>query len=148
MKKRRRDDEQLPPFHPFHLHEVLHIPGTSNTASASNIVGASITTGASNTVSASDAVGASNTVGTDRMLPPIAIQGMSNTASARATAGADIPGINRLVGAHQPLPTVYLVNPHDNLRMLEIRANMDAFATTPILERALCGSNTVVLWRR
>jgi hypothetical protein len=32
--------------------------------------------------------------------------------------------------------------------MLEIRANMDAFATLPVPERALCGSNTVALWRR
>jgi hypothetical protein len=32
--------------------------------------------------------------------------------------------------------------------MLEIRANMDAFATLAVPERALCGSNTVALWRR
>ena len=32
--------------------------------------------------------------------------------------------------------------------MLEIRANMDAFATIPISERALCGSNTIPLWKR
>ena len=32
--------------------------------------------------------------------------------------------------------------------MLEIRANMDVFATTPVPEIALCGSNTVALWKR
>jgi hypothetical protein len=32
--------------------------------------------------------------------------------------------------------------------MLEIRANMDAFATLAVPERALCASNTVALWRR
>jgi hypothetical protein len=30
MRKRRRDDEQLPPFHPPHLHMVPHIPGASS----------------------------------------------------------------------------------------------------------------------
>jgi hypothetical protein len=34
------------------------------------------------------------------------------------------------------------------MRMLEIRANMDAFATPLVPETELCGSNTVVLWRR
>ena len=43
---------------------------------------------------------------------------------------------------------MYLVNPHDNLRMLEIRTNMDAFATTLVPKRALYSSNTVALWRR
>jgi hypothetical protein len=32
--------------------------------------------------------------------------------------------------------------------MLEIRANMDAFAIPLVLETELCGSNTVALWKR
>ena len=72
--------------------------------------------------------------------------GVSNTIGAHATAGADnILSTSGSMGANQPLPTTYPVNPHINLRMLEITANMDAFATTPVPERALCGSNTVVL---
>jgi hypothetical protein len=65
-------------------------------------------------------------------------------------AGADNnPGINGSAGAdNNPFLTAYPGNPRDNLRMLEIRANMDAFATPPLPERALCGSNTVALWRR
>jgi hypothetical protein len=49
---------------------------------------------------------------------------------------------------NNPFLTAYPGNPHDNLRMLEIRANMDAFATPPLPERTLCGSNTIALWRR
>jgi hypothetical protein len=32
--------------------------------------------------------------------------------------------------------------------MLEIKANMDAFGTPPLPERALYGSNTVAMWKR
>jgi hypothetical protein len=46
MRKRGRDDEQLPSLHPPHLHVVPHVPGTSSTAGASIIVGASDTEGA------------------------------------------------------------------------------------------------------
>ena len=89
MKKRGRDDEQLPPLHPPHLHKVPHILGAGNTT------GVSITAGASNMVGASDTAGASG------MLPLVAIQGASNTAGARATAGADnILGTSGLVGAN------------------------------------------------
>jgi hypothetical protein len=64
-------------------------------------------------------------------------------------AGADNnPGASGSAGANQPFLTAYPRNPRDNLRMLEIKANMDAFATPPVPERALCGSNTIVLWRR
>jgi hypothetical protein len=59
------------------------------------------------------------------------------------------PGTSGLVGAdNNPFLTAYPGNPRNNLRMLEIRANMDAFATPLLPERALCGSNTVALWRR
>jgi hypothetical protein len=63
--------------------------------------------------------------------------------------GADNnPGASGSAGANQPFLTAYPRNPRDNLRMLEIRANMDAFATPPVPETTLCGSNTVTLWRR
>jgi hypothetical protein len=64
--------------------------------------------------------------------------GADNNSGASGTSGA----------YNNPFLTAYPGNPHDNLRMLEIRANMDAFATPPLPERALCGSNTVALWRR
>jgi hypothetical protein len=64
-------------------------------------------------------------------------------------AGADKnPGASGSLGVNQPIFTAYPGNPRDNLRMLEIRANMDAFATPAVPERALYGSNTVALWRR
>jgi hypothetical protein len=64
-------------------------------------------------------------------------------------AGADNnPGTSGSLGTNQPIFTAYPGNPRDNLRMLEIKANMDAFATPAVPERALCGSNTVALWRR
>jgi hypothetical protein len=101
---------------------VRNTAGTSNTASARNTAGVINTAGASR----SDAVGAGG------MLLALALQG------ARNMAGTD----------NNSFLTTYPGNPRDNLRMLEIRANMDAFATPPLPERALCGSNTVVLWRR
>jgi hypothetical protein len=62
-------------------------------------------------------------------------------------AGVDnTPGTSGSVGAdNNPFLTAYLGNLRDNLRMLEIRANMDAFATPLLPERTLCGSNTVAL---
>jgi hypothetical protein len=65
-------------------------------------------------------------------------------------AGADNnPGTSESAGTdNNPFLTAYPGNPRDNLRMLEIMANMDAFATPPLPKRALCGSNTVALWRR
>jgi hypothetical protein len=127
MRKRGRDDEQLPLLHPPHLNVVPYTPGASNTAGASS----------------SDAVGASGTAGASGMLLALALQG------ARIMAGADNnPGASGSLGANQPIFTAYPGNPRDNLRMLEIRANMDAFATPAVPERALYGSNTVTLWRR
>jgi hypothetical protein len=146
MRKRGCDDEQLPLLHPPHLNVVPHIPGTSNTVGASNTSGTSNTAGVSNTAgamntaggSSNDAVGASSTAGAGRMLLALALQG------ARNMAGADNnPGAFGSAGANQPVLTAYPGNPCDNLRMLEIKANMDAFTTPPVPERALCGSNTV-----
>jgi hypothetical protein len=119
MRKRGRDDEQLPLLHPPHLNVVPHIPGARNTAGASS----------------NDAAGACG------MLLALTFQG------ARNMAGADNnPGASRSASAdNNPFLTTYPRNPRDNLRMLEIRANMDAFATPPLPERALCGSNTVAL---
>jgi hypothetical protein len=119
MRKKGRDDGQLPLLHPPHLNVVPHIPGASNMAGASS----------------SDAVGAGG-----RLLA-LALHG------ARNMAGADnSPGASGTSGAdNNPFLTAYPRNPRDNLRMLEIRANMDAFATPPLPERALCGSNTIAL---
>jgi hypothetical protein len=122
MRKRGRDDGQLPLLHPSHLNMVPYILGMNNMAGTSNTVGAINMAGTSN----SDAAGAGG-----RLLA-LALQGVRNMA------GAD----------NNPFLTAYLGNPRDNLRMLEIRANMDAFATPPLPKRALCGSNTVALWRR
>jgi hypothetical protein len=61
MRKRGRDDEQLPNLHPPHLHVVPHVPGTSNTAGASIIAGAN------------NAAGASDTAGTSGMLLALAL---------------------------------------------------------------------------
>jgi hypothetical protein len=128
MRKRGRDDGQLPLLHPPHLNVVPHIPGAINTAGASNTAGTSNTAGAINTAGASS----SDVAGTGGMLLALALQG------ARNMVGAD----------NNPFLTAYPGNPRDNLRMLEIRANMDAFTTPPLPERALCSSNTVALWRR
>jgi hypothetical protein len=139
MKKRGHDDEQLPLLHPPHLNAVPHISGASNTASAINTVGAINTACAINAAGASS----SNAAGAGGMLLALALQG------ARNMAGVDNnPGTSGSAGANQPFLTAYPGNPRDNLRMLEIRANMDAFATPPVPERALCGSNTIALWRR
>jgi hypothetical protein len=131
MRKRGCDDEHLPLLHPPHLNVVPHIPGAINTAGVSNTASAINTTGASS----------SNVAGAGGMLLALALQG------ARNMAGVDNnPGTNGSAGAdNNPFLTVYPRNPRDNLRMLEIRANMDAFATPPLPERALCGSNTVTL---
>jgi hypothetical protein len=83
MRKRGRDDKQLPPLHPTHLHVVLHVPNASNTAGASNTLGASIIVGASNIA------GASDTAGAGRMLLALALQGTRNMAGARASIGTD-----------------------------------------------------------
>jgi hypothetical protein len=145
MRKRGRDDEQLPLLHPPHLNVVLHIPGASNMAGASNTEGAINTAGTINTAGAINTAGTSSSdaVGAGGMLLALALQG------ARIMAGADNnPGASGSAGTNQPIFTTYPGNPHDNLRMLEIRANMDAFATPAVPERILCGSNTVALWRR
>jgi hypothetical protein len=99
---------------------VFHIPGASS----------------------SDATGARDTVRTGGMLLALALQGMRNMASADNNPGT------RSAGTNQPFLTAYPGNPRDNLRMLEMKANMDAFATPPVPETELCGSNTVALWRR
>jgi hypothetical protein len=124
MRKRGRNDEQLPPLHPPHLHMVPHVSGASNTVGTSNIAGAS------NTPSASIIASTNDTAGVGGMLLALALQGSRNMAGTRASAGTDNnPGASGSVGANQPFPTAYLGNPCDNLRMLEIRANMDAFGT-------------------
>jgi hypothetical protein len=149
MRKRGHDDEQLPFLHPPHLYVVLHVPGTSNTAGTSNIVGVSNIAGANNIAGASNAMGASDTAGAGGMLLALALQGARNMAGTRASVGVDNnPGASGSAGVNQPFPTAYLENPRDNLRMLEIRANMDAFGTPPLLETTLYGSNTVAMWTR
>jgi hypothetical protein len=149
MRKRGRDDEQLPPLHPPHLHVVPHVPGVSNIAGMSNMPGASNMLGASIIVGASNIVGASDTGGAGGMLLALALQGARNMVGAHASAAADNNlGASELAGTNQPFPTMYPVNLCDNLRMLEIRANMDAFGTPPLPKMALCDSNTVTMWRR
>jgi hypothetical protein len=149
MKKRGHDDEQLPPLHPPHLHVVPHVPGASNTAGTSNMLGPSIIVGVSNIAGANDTACASNAAGARGMLLALTLQGARNMAGAHASAGVDNnPGASGSAGANQPFPTTYLGNPHNNLRILEIRANMDAFGTPPLPKTALSGSNTVAMWRR
>jgi hypothetical protein len=129
----------LPFIHP------IYIPDASNTAGAINMASTSNTAGASS----SDAAGTSDTAGVGGMLLALALQGTRNMAGACASAGTDNNlGASRSAGANQPFLTTYPGNPLDNLRMLEIRANMDAFGTPPLLETALYGSNTVTMWRR
>jgi hypothetical protein len=95
MRKRGRDDEQLPPLHPPDLHMVPHMPGasnttgTSNTAGMSNTLGASIIAGAGNIAGTNDTAGASDNVGVGGMLLSLALQGANNIAGAHASAGAD-----------------------------------------------------------
>jgi hypothetical protein len=163
MRKRGRDDEQLPLLHPPHLNVVPHTPGASNTAgaSSSDAAGASGTAGASRMLlalalqgarimaGADNNPGASGSLGANNHPGAIGSLGADNNPSAIGSLGVDNnPGASLMAGANQPLFTAYPGNPRDNLRMLEIRANMDAFATPPVPERALCGSNTVTLWRR
>ena len=145
MKKRGCGDEQLPLLHPPHLHMVPYIPGASST------VGTSIMTSASNIVGVSNTIGTSNSdvAGTSGMLLALALQGTRNITGARISTTADNnPSANRLVGANQPFLIAYPRNPRDNLKMLEIRAYMDAFATPLVLETELYASNTVAMWKR
>jgi hypothetical protein len=70
--------------------------------------------------------------------------GVGGTASANFTL--DMSGS---VGAIQATSTTYPGTPRDNLRMLEIRSNLGAFASNPLdLERGFYGSSTIALWRR
>jgi hypothetical protein len=131
MRKRGRDDGQLPLLHPPHLNVIPHISGASNTAGASNTSGAINTAGASS----SDVCGRRREASRTRLLWREKYGGTNNNPGASGTSGAD----------NNPFLTAYPRNLRDNLRMLEIKANMDAFATPPLPERALCGSNTVAL---
>ena len=122
---------------------VPHILGMKNMAGVGNIIGASNIAGASNTM------GRSDNASIGGMLLALALQGTSNIAGARASASAgNNPGASRSAIANQPFSTMYLVNPCDNLRMLETRANMDAFGTLLLPQTALYGSNTIAMWRR
>jgi hypothetical protein len=88
-------------------------------------------------------------MGAGGMLLALALQGARNMAGTRALASANNnSGPSGSTGANQPFPTAYPENPCDNLKMLEIRANMDAFGTPPLPKTTLCGSNTVAMWRR
>jgi hypothetical protein len=74
------------------------------------------------------------------MLLALTLQGARNMAGIRASAGANNnSGPNGSVGTNQPFPTAYPENPCDNLKMLEIKENMDAFGTPPLPEiSSLC----------
>jgi hypothetical protein len=124
-RKRTNNDEQLPLLHLANLYVVPHIASPSHMAGESNIAG------------------------TNEILVALALQGTSTTASTRASAGADYNlGANGSANANQPFAVTYPENPHDNLRMLEIKSNMDAFGTPPVppaSQMALCGSNTVAM---
>jgi hypothetical protein len=94
---------------------------------ASTIADAGDTAGASNIPSASDTAGVNNTASTDGILIAVALQGASITAGARALAGVDHnPSASGSTGANQPFATTYPVNLRDNVKMLEIKSNMDA----------------------
>ena len=87
MRKKKRNNEQLPPFHTAKVHLGPHTSGTSHTAGASNIAGAN------------NREGVSNTVGTNN--PPIAVafQGTNITLGACKLVGANFnPGGNGSVG--------------------------------------------------
>jgi hypothetical protein len=146
MRKRARDDEQLPSLHIADVQLGPHI------GSASNIVGTSSTVSTSNVAGMRDIAGASNIVGAFTLPVAVALQGASTTLGARASTCANFnPGTIGSASTIQPLATMYLLTPRNNLRMLEIWSNMEAFGTLPVpsaSQTSLCGRNTITLWRR
>jgi hypothetical protein len=121
MRKRTHNDEQLLFLHIADVQLIPHNLGTSKTA------------GVSTTVGANSMAGVSDTAGTDGIFVVVALQGASTSPGTRASASANYSlGSSGSAGAIQPIAATYPLIPHDNLRMLEIRSNMDAFGTTPI----------------
>jgi hypothetical protein len=74
----------------------------------------------------------------------------SNTAGVSGSGGANVTsGTSGSGGAIQPISATYPRIPRDNLRMMEIRSNLGAFAPAPpVLETGLYGSNIVAVWKR
>jgi hypothetical protein len=150
MKKRTRDDEHLPLLQAGVVHLGQLIAGTSNKAGASGAAGVSNVAGASDIAGTSDIIGASNSAGTNAFLLAVALLGANIMPSVGGTTGANFTlDASGSVGAIQAISATYPGTPQDNLKMLEIRSNLGAFASNPPnLERGLCGSNTIALWRR
>jgi hypothetical protein len=94
MRKRGRNDEQLPLLHPPHLDVVPHIPGASNTAGTSNTAGAINRAGASS----SDAAGASGTAGAGGMLLALALQALGS----EKYGGCGQQSGCQWIGGHEP----------------------------------------------
>jgi hypothetical protein len=69
-----------------------------------------------------------------------------------ASAGANYnPGTSESPSAIQPFVVTYPMTLRNNLRTLEIKSNLDAFGSAPILlalQMALYGSNTVAMWKK
>jgi hypothetical protein len=178
MRKRTRDDEHLPLLQAGDVHLDQQLAGASNTAGTSNVTGASNDNyeqhreceqrrgheqhsgrdiaGVSNIAGTSDiagvsgAVGASNSAGTNTFPLAVAPLGANIMPGTSGSAGANFTlGTSGSVGAIQANFATYPGTPWDNLRMLEIRSNLGAYASDPLVsEMGLCGSNTVDVWRR
>jgi hypothetical protein len=120
MIKRTRDDKHLPFLQAGDVHLGQHTTG------------------------ARDAVGSSNLAGANTFPLAVALPGASGSAGANFTSG-----VSGSIGAIQAISAMYLGTPWENLRILEIMSNLGAFAPDPpVLKTGLCGSNTVVVWRR
>jgi hypothetical protein len=132
MRKRTRDDEHLPLLQAGDVHLGQYTAGASNTAVVSV------------------AVGASNSASANTFPHAVAFLGANITTGASGSGGANVTsGASRSGGAIQPIFGTYPGTLRDNLRMLEIRANLGAFRPNPpVSETGLCGSNTVAVWRR
>jgi hypothetical protein len=147
MRKRMQDDEHLPLLQAGDVHLGQHTAGASNTAGASGAAGTSNVASASNVVGASVVVGVSNSAGASAFPLAVAFLGTNITPGTGRFVGANFTlGASGSVGSIQATSATYPGIPRDNLRMLEIRSNLGAFASDPPdLERGLCGSNTVAL---
>jgi hypothetical protein len=136
MRKRTRDDEHLPLLQAGDVHLGQHTVGASNTANTSGAVGSSNVMDASNIVGASDVVDTSNLVGANTFPLAIAFPGPNITPGTSGSTSANFTlGTCGSFGSIQAISAMYLGTPWDNLRMLEIRLNLGAFAPDPpILE--------------
>jgi hypothetical protein len=133
---------------PFHqnaeVHLALHTARTSHTAGVSSIVGSSNTATATNTASESNTSGANT--------PTTAMTHMDANAIPGTSVGININlGANKSASTIQPPGTTFPSTPCANLRMLELKSNIQGLTTvpgSPIAQLPVSVSNNILLLGR